>query len=193
VAPAGIGLSMQPQPGPLVHMMQRWRPAEVYWIVRHGIKMSGMPAWQYRLSDDDLWAVTALVARLPSLSPRDYTALQAAAAQAPAVALKRPDDGGLPYRPTPVSAERGRAAIPQYACQSCHSIPGIVGGRTAVGPALDHYAARKYVAGYLLNTPDKLARWLRSPQHVKPHSAMPDTGVTEQDAADIAAYLYSGH
>jgi hypothetical protein len=32
-------------------------------------------------------------------------------------------------------------------------------------------------------------RWLRSPQQIKPHSAMPDLGVTEQDAIDMAAYL----
>jgi mono/diheme cytochrome c family protein/cytochrome c551/c552 len=190
VAPDGIGLSMQPQPGPLVHMMQRWRPPEVYWIVRNGIKMSGMPAWQYRLSDDDLWAVTALIERLPQLSPQDYTALVAAAEGAAPVALPGPAERlGLQYQPSPVSIERGRVALSQYACQSCHVIPGIVGSQVQVGPELDRYAARKYVAGYMPNTPENLVRWLRAPQEIKPHSAMPNLGVTEQDAIDMAAYL----
>ena len=192
VAPGDIGLSMQPQPGPLVHMKQRWRVPEVYWIIRNGIKMSGMPAWQYRLSEDDLWAVTALIERLPQLSPQDYAALVVEAEQAPPVAVFRPEERlGLSYRPSPVSIERGKIALSQYACQSCHVIPGIVGGQVHVGPGLDHYAARKYVAGYLPNTTENLVRWLRSPQEIKPHSAMPDLGVTERDAADMAAYLMS--
>jgi len=190
VAPEGIGLSMQPQPGPLVHMTQRWQSAEIYWIVRNGVKMTGMPAWQYRLSDDDLWAVTALVEHLPQLSPEDYAALVSAAEGAVPVAVQGPEQRlGLSYRQSPVSIERGRVAISQYACQSCHVIPGIVGSQVHVGPKLDHYAARKYVAGYLPNTPANLVRWLRAPQQIKPHSAMPDLGVTEQDAIDIAAYL----
>jgi mono/diheme cytochrome c family protein len=190
IEPDGIGLSMQPLPGPLVHMMRRWRPNEVYWIISNGVKMSGMPAWRYRLSDDDLWAVTALVARLPSLSTQDYAALQADAQDAPPVAPAMPNERlRRLYKETPVSAMRGKEAIPQYACQSCHVIPGIVGSQATVGPALDDYAKRTYIAGYLPNTPENLVRWLRSPQQVKPHSAMPDLHVSERDAADIAAYL----
>jgi mono/diheme cytochrome c family protein len=185
VAPHPIGLSMQPLPGPLVHMMQRWTPAEVYWIVTNGIKMSGMPAWRYRLGVDDMWAVTALVARLPAMSPQDYAALQADAPASP------PTPARL-ERPIATSVQRGQRAIPQYACQSCHRIPGIIGGETSVGPALDHYERRQYVAGYLPNTPGNLARWLRATHAVKPQSAMPDLGVAEQDAVDIAAYLLAG-
>jgi mono/diheme cytochrome c family protein len=192
IAPDDIGLAMQPQPGSLVHMMRRWKPAEVYWIVSNGIKMSGMPAWRYRLGDDDLWAVTALIARLPQLSPADYAALAAAAAGAPAVPLPPAQDGsGTDYRQTPVSAERGQVAMSQYACQSCHAIPGIVGGQVGVGPALGDYAQHRYIAGHLPNTQENLIRWLRSPQQVKPHTAMPDLNVNERDAADIAAYLLS--
>jgi cytochrome c1 len=45
------------------------------------------------------------------------------------------------------------------------------------------------LAGRLPNGPENLERWLRGPQAVKPGSAMPDLGVTERDARDIAAYL----
>lgn len=178
VAPADIGLSMQPLPGPLVHMTQQWTPAEIYWIVDNGIKMSGMPAWRYRLSQQDMWAVTALVTRLPGLSPQDYAALEGSAAPAP--------EKHLLLR---ASIGRGKAAMPQYACQSCHQIPGIGGGHVQVGPELGEYARRQYIAGYLPNTPENLAYWLRATHQVKPLSAMPELGVTEQDAADMAAYL----
>jgi mono/diheme cytochrome c family protein len=181
IAPEGIGLGMQPLPGPLVHMTQKWTPAEIYWIVAHGIKMSGMPAWRYRLSEQDMWAVTALVTRLPALSPQEYAALQDSANEQPlpqaAPELQRASIG------------RGRLALPQYACQSCHRIPGIPGAQVQVGPALDNYARRQYVAGYLPNTPENLARWLRATHEVKPLSAMPPLGVSAQDAADMAAYL----
>jgi mono/diheme cytochrome c family protein len=194
VAPGAIGLSMQPSPGPLVQMMQHWRPPEVYWIVSNGIKMSGMPAWRHRLGEDDIWAVTAFVARLPQLSTRDYAELSAATPEAAPVRVERPTDRlGIAYQAARINAERGKIAIPQYACQSCHVIPGIVGGQVHVGPPLDHYAKRKYIAGYLPNTADNLARWLRTPQQVKPHSAMPQMEMTERDAADMAAYLRSNH
>jgi cytochrome c1 len=43
----------------------------------------------------------------------------------------------------------------------------------------------------LPNTPENLVRWLRDPQKLNPRTAMPDLGVTERDAQDIAAYLYT--
>lgn len=188
ISPDAIGLSMQPLPGPLVHMMQRWKSEEIYWIVSNGIKMSGMPAWRYRLSAADMWAVTALVTRLPTLSPEDYATLQLVAQyEAERVGSLE----GLERR-IATSVSRGKLAIPQYACQSCHQIPGVVGGKVQVGPALDGYETHQYIAGHLTNTRTNLAQWLRETQHIKPHSAMPELGVTEQDAADIAAYLLAG-
>ena len=71
-AQAKIGQSMQPLPGPLIDAGARWQPRELYWITKHGIKMSGMPAWQFHLSDADLWAVVAFMGVLPTLSARDY-------------------------------------------------------------------------------------------------------------------------
>lgn len=77
VAPDDIGRSMQPLPGPLHRAAHDWSPAQLYWITRHGIKMSGMPAWQFRLDDADLWALVAFLNRLPELRPADYRALVA--------------------------------------------------------------------------------------------------------------------
>jgi cytochrome c1 len=49
------------------------------------------------------------------------------------------------------------------------------------------------LAGVLTNTPEHMIEWLRNPQWISPLSAMPDLGVTERDARDIAAYLSTLH
>ena len=84
---------------------------------------------------------------------------------------------------------RGKAALQQYACVTCHDIPGVVGAYAPVGPPLGGIAARKLIAGNLANTPENMIRWLRSPPSVNPVTAMPDLGVTERDARDIAEFL----
>lgn len=87
--------------------------------------------------------------------------------------------------------ERGRVAMRQYACQTCHLIPGVTGADALVGPPLNGIASRLYLAGVLPNTPDRMIEWLRNPQEIDPLSAMPDVGVTDRDARDMAAYLYT--
>jgi len=79
VAPNIHGLSMQPAPGPLVDAAMRWQSRELYWITRHGVKMSGMPAWEFRLSDADTWAVVAFMNRMPAMTVADYKTLTAMA------------------------------------------------------------------------------------------------------------------
>jgi cytochrome c len=86
---------------------------------------------------------------------------------------------------------RGKVAIRRYGCASCHTVPGVDGARGLVGPSLAAIADRVYLAGGLQNTPANLIRWTRAPQEVRPGTAMPDLGVSEQDGKDIAAYLYT--
>ena len=87
--------------------------------------------------------------------------------------------------------ERGRVYARSYGCGSCHTIPGVPGAKANVGPPLTGLAQRAYVAGVVPNTPDNLVSWIRHPQQIDPKTAMPDVGVTEPHARDIAAYLYS--
>ncbi|HSK11346.1 MAG TPA: c-type cytochrome [Vicinamibacterales bacterium] len=87
-------------------------------------------------------------------------------------------------------ADRGAVALRQYACSTCHVIPGIVGADALVGPPLNGIGSRKYLAGVLQNTPENMVHWIRYPQEAAPLSAMPDLGVTERDARDMVAYLY---
>jgi mono/diheme cytochrome c family protein len=183
VAPEPFALGMAPAPASLAYTAREWQPAELFWVIKYGIKMTGMPAWAFRLSDDDSWAVVAFLRVLPTLSPREYRAIGDGEGRVPALGREAE---AAPEAPDP---ERGKTAIQQYACATCHRIPGIVGANAPVGPPLDGFANRTMLAGRLPNDGGNLARWLRQPQTLKPGSAMPDLGLTERDARDIAAYL----
>ena|SRR5436190_5609482 len=87
--------------------------------------------------------------------------------------------------------DRGKVAIRRYGCGACHTIPGIHGANATVGPPLDKIAGRSYLAGMLPNTSGDMMQWIQYPQRVLPRNAMPDMGVSERDARDIAAYLYT--
>jgi cytochrome c len=87
--------------------------------------------------------------------------------------------------------QQGALAIENYGCGACHRIPGIVGAGSMAGPPLDEWASRRYIAGKLPNQPENLIQWIRFPQAIEPDSAMPNLGVSEQEARDISAYLFS--
>ncbi len=86
--------------------------------------------------------------------------------------------------------EAGRAALVRHGCGGCHRISGVPGASGRVGPSLAGLARQSYLAGRLPNQPDELVRWIRHPREVDPRTAMPDLGVGETEARDIAAYLY---
>ena len=103
----------------------------------------------------------------------------------------RRDVGREAYGLTGGDPERGRAAINQYGCDTCHTIPGVRTAQGRVGPPLTGVAARVYLAGHIPNTPGNMQDWIRFPHKHDAQTVMPETGVTEQDARDIAAYLYT--
>jgi cytochrome c2 len=83
----------------------------------------------------------------------------------------------------------GQQLIEHRGCGSCHDIPGVKGADGLVGPPLLKFGRRGYIAGELANTPDNLVRWLLDPKAVEPGTDMPDLGLTQQQARNIAAYL----
>jgi cytochrome c2 len=89
------------------------------------------------------------------------------------------------------NADRGASAIEHYGCGSCHTIRGISGANALVGPDLSGVGSRVYIAGSLDNVPLNMARWIQDPHAINAHTVMPTLGVSERDARDIAAYLYS--
>ncbi len=106
---------------------------------------------------------------------------------------RRDDREALARELTGGSPRRGEVAIRKYGCGSCHEIPGVPGADASVGPSLEGIAGRSYLAGMLTNSPPNMMRWVMHPQQVVPGNAMPEMGVTEADARDIAAYLYTLH
>jgi len=182
IAPADIAKGLQPVPSSLAQTARDWRPAELYWVTRNGIKMAGMPAWAYRMSERDLWATVAFLERLPHLGVREYRELLDTVAEEACM---------QPEGEHEADPRRGLAALRQYACHGCHRIPGIRGPDVYVGPPLERFAERAYIAGVLPNTRENLVRWITKPQSVSPLTLMPDLGVTEAHAHDMAAYLES--
>jgi cytochrome c1 len=100
-------------------------------------------------------------------------------------------DAAIPRRDALPGAEAdaGRALIAAYGCGICHTIPGIAGARGTVGPDLTSMGRRDFIAGSMPNTPGWMVRWLVAPGALKPDSAMPDMGVTPEEAERMAAYL----
>lgn len=97
-----------------------------------------------------------------------------------------------PRRQVPVAVPtRGPALIQAYGCGACHRVPGVPLATGTVGPRLDQLNNKVYIAGILPGSPQNLTVWIMNPQEISPRTAMPDLDVSEQDARDIAAYLYS--
>jgi cytochrome c1 len=183
IAPHDAGKALLPVPSNLAQTALQWSAAEIYWVTQNGLKMTGMPAWGMRYPDDDLWAIVAFVKHLPSMTAADYDDMAERADAKPAAPPAETAAGEG-------DAGKGMLALQQYACTTCHHIPGMVGSAAWVGPPLDGIAARTYLAGRLPNTPENMARWIRDPKSISPATLMPDLGVSEQHARDMAAYLY---
>jgi cytochrome c1 len=91
--------------------------------------------------------------------------------------------GGDPMRAPPL--------VVRYGCGGCHTVPGVPGASGRVAPPLEGLIERVYIAGSVQNTAKNLVAWIIDPQAFEPHAAMPRTGIGEQEARDVAAYLYA--
>lgn len=192
VSPDEFALGMSPAPVAIVETARKRPPEDIFWVIRNGVKMTGMPAWEYRLTEDQMWQITAFIMESPSLGTNEYQERIRTMDTDPP---PRPEPEGPPEEipgwrvDNPAAIERGQAAFAQYGCTRCHRIPGVTGAQTDVGPPLVGMAARSYIAGVLANTPENMVWWLRFPQAIDPKTAMPYLGVGEEDALDMAAYL----
>lgn len=74
VEPAAWSRGMLPQPPHLTDAARDWEPAEIFWIMRHGVKYTGMPAFGEGHDDETLWNIAAFVEDLPAMTPADYHA-----------------------------------------------------------------------------------------------------------------------
>jgi cytochrome c len=86
---------------------------------------------------------------------------------------------------------QGKALIAHFGCGSCHTIRGIANATGTVGPPLQDLKKRVYLGGVVSNGPEQLAKWIVNPRAYAANTAMPAVGVSEAQARDIAAYLYT--
>ena len=68
---------LNPKP-PILANLPVGDPVEQFWIVKHGLKMTAMPAWGVTHSDAEIWNIVAFLQKLPSLTPQQYRAAVAA-------------------------------------------------------------------------------------------------------------------
>jgi len=83
---------------------------------------------------------------------------------------------------------RGYRAKVELGCGACHAISGVPGASGTVGPSLTGISSQVYGAAGA-HTPDQLIAWIKAPRAMRPDTAMPDLGVSDAEARDIAAYL----
>jgi mono/diheme cytochrome c family protein len=91
VKPSAIGMGMNPGPPDLVDSAREMPAQRIYWVVKNGIGMTGMPAFGPSRGERELWSIVAFVERLPRLSPEAYREAVQGVAQA----------GGRPPAPGP--------------------------------------------------------------------------------------------
>jgi cytochrome c2 len=90
-------------------------------------------------------------------------------------------------------ASRGRAIVASgaFGCTGCHTIADVRGARGVVGPPLDGFSGRAFIAGQLPNRPDMLVAFLQDPAALVPATGMPNVRLGLDDARHVAAYLYT--
>ena len=87
--------------------------------------------------------------------------------------------------------EVGRHQLAMHSCISCHAIPGVPKGDGTSAPSLAHWSKHETFIEAYPNTPANLIKWLQNPSHMKPGTRMPNLNVSEKDARDMTAYLFS--
>jgi cytochrome c553 len=126
---------MTPPPPDLSSHIPRWTPAQLFTIVKHGIKFTGMPAWPAQQRDDEVWAMVAFLKRLPQLDAAGYRYLTIGntaelpdwSSNAPGTATRSP-------------------AIVRATCQRCHGLDGTGRGPGAFPSLAGQSAEYLYVS-----------------------------------------------
>lgn len=166
-----IAWRMTPPPPPLQDHVSRWEPEELFYIVKHGIKFTGMPAWPTPLRDDEIWAMVAFLRKLPEMSAEEYKRM----AQG---------DGGKSGEVAPLAdlivPEGARRAVAGN-CARCHGVDGLGRGNGA------HPRLAGQSRDYLELSLEAYARMERYSGLMEPIAA----GLSREEKSEIARYYAS--
>lgn len=126
--PPRVAQEMTPSPPHLRDRVADWEDDDLFYIIKHGVKFTGMPAWPARQRDDEVWAMVAFVRMLPRMTPEEYRRLVGGEAPAPegTAAFDLEAGDGPPREVLDTCARchgargegRGRGAYPRLAGQS---------------------------------------------------------------------------
>jgi len=115
-----IALEMTPMPPPLVKRVHKWESHQLFWIVKHGVKFTSMPAWVAQSRDDEVWAMVAFLEELPEMTRAEYRRLSQGTEATDVEGVKQANQRSGP--PTEMLSE----------CARCH-------GRDGAGRAVDSF------------------------------------------------------
>lgn len=110
-----VAQAMTPRPPYLPPVISEWEPEELFYLVKHGVKLTGMPAWPSQQRDDEVWAMVAFLRKYPGLSAEEYKRLVSGDAL-----LNR--DGA------PIQGLLGPENVPRAineSCGRCHGLDGL--------------------------------------------------------------------
>ena len=156
--PPMIPRGMTPHPPLLGPVIDEWDDEELFWLVKHGIKYTGMPAWPSQVRDDEVWAMVAFLNQLPELDQEDYLRLALGEAREP---------GHNELTEPSLDAMGGLSTFTVAACARCHGSDGL-GGESGAFPylagqseeylyqSLQSYAAGRRASGIMQPIADGL-------------------------------------
>jgi len=168
--PSPIVRAMLPEPPDLGVSVPSWRPKELFWIVKHGLKYTGMPAWPTQTRDDEVWALVTFLQRLPQLDRVGYRSLSS---------LEPREEAG----PIRALVQGGPLGTGLAACSRCHGLDG-AGRASGAFPRLDIQTA-----DYLLAQLQAYAAGARPSGIMQPVAAELDAAEMRRLADYYAAQL----
>ena len=133
-----VAQSMTPKAPDLVPLIPKWKPEQLFSLVKHGVKFTGMPGWPAQQRDDEVWAVVAFLRKLPTMSAAEYQELA----------------NGPPPPTAPIQTLTPTETMPQtpaavnQTCIRCHGADGL-GRDTSAFPKLAGQR-REYLENALL-------------------------------------------
>jgi cytochrome c553 len=116
-----IAAQMTPRPPNLSESVGEYEARELFYIVKHGIKLTGMPAWPAQRRDDEVWAMVAFLRRLPQLDRASYERLVSG--------TRTTEEATVPIADL-VTTDTVPRAITET-CSRCHGVDGLGRGAGA--------------------------------------------------------------
>lgn len=166
-----IARQMTPHPPYLPPVIHEWEPEELFYIVKHGVKFTGMPAWSAQQRDDEVWAIVAFLQKFPKLNEQEYESMVGGES------MVSGDDSPIQA----LSGRKGSAQSISASCDRCHGMDG-QGREKGVAPKL---AGQQ--PAYLEASLDAFARGERHSGIMEPIAV----GLRREEIREISLYYGS--